>query len=194
MLRTVGTTTTADTLSTGTDTYTVVAADQGASLSCVVTASGAGGAAYAESARTAAGPGRHPARRPHAAPAVGARRRQVDRLAPTTSISDPPLPPRALPGRRAGAGPGRQPRACGRCRRRVTTSSRLRCRRHGRRATCTRQRTRTARASRLTATRFRIVLTRLPVGRHVLKLRAVDVAGHHQVLPTRLVLRTRRAR
>ena len=76
----------------------------------------------------------------------------------------------------------------------LTTSTRVRCRRHGRRATCTRHRTRTARAKRLTSTRFRFVLARLPVGRHVLKLRAVDLAGHHQLLPTRLVLRTRRAR
>ena len=106
----------------------------------------------------------------------------------------PPLPPRALPGRRAGARPGVSRGRPDASRPPSRRAARRRCRRHGRRATCTRQRTRTARASRLTATRFRIVLTRLPVGRHVLKLRAIDVAGHHQVLPTRLVLRTRRAR
>ena len=87
VLRTVGPTTTADTPSTGTDTYTVVAADQGASLRCVVTASSAGGAAYAESARTApVQAGIPPAAA--AAPAVVPPAARVDRLAPTTKVSD----------------------------------------------------------------------------------------------------------
>jgi hypothetical protein len=195
VLRTVGMTTTADTLSTGVDTYTVVAADQGASLSCVVTASGAGGAGYAASAHTAAvQPGIAPTAPAAPAPPAGVpAARQVDRLAPTASISSHRC-------RRARCQVDVRVRDPGVSRGvrtvqgTVTSSERRRCRRHGRRATCTRQRTRTVRASRRTATRFRIVLTRLPAGRHVLKLRAVDVAGHHQVLPTRLVLRTRRPR
>ena len=191
VLRTVGPTTTADTPSTGTDAYTVVAADQGASLRCVVTASSAGGAAYAESARTApVQAGIPPAAA--AAPAVVPPAARVDRLAPTTKVSDHRCR-RArcrVDVRVTDPGVSRGVRTVQAS---VTTSSRHRCRRHGRRTTCTRLRTRTVRASRLTATRFRIVLTRLTVGRHVLKLRAIDVAGHQQVLPTRLVLRTRRA-
>ena len=192
VLRTVGPTTTADTPSTGTDTYTVVAADQGASLRCVVTASSAGGAAYAESARTApVQAGIPPAAA--AAPTVVPPAARVDRLAPTTKVSDHRCR-RArcrVDVRVTDPGVSRGVRTVQAS---VTTSSRHRCRRHGRRTTCTSVRTRAVRASRLTATRFRIVLTRLTAGRHVLKLRAVDVAGHQQVLPTRLVLRTRRAR
>ena len=107
----------ADTPPTGADTYAVIAADQGASLSCVVTASGAGGAAYAESARTAAVQAGHPAagasRRPRVVPAAarstGWPRRR--RSAPTAAAARAARSTSGWPTRASAGG-------CARCRRR----------------------------------------------------------------------------
>src|SRR5262249_26131189 len=76
----------------------------------------------------------------------------------------------------------------------VTSSYRGTCRRNGRRVSCTRHKTKKLSAKRLAATRFQIVASRLPVGRQLFQLYAVDKAGHRQRLATKKTVTTKRAK
>jgi hypothetical protein len=75
----------------------------------------------------------------------------------------------------------------------VRSTYRTTCTRKGRKVPCTKRRTRTLRATSLSSRRFRVVASRLPVGTQLFTLVAVDRAGHRQVLPTRVTLKTKRA-
>lgn len=74
----------------------------------------------------------------------------------------------------------------------VRSTYRSTCRRKGKKVRCTRHRTGKPSVTALSATRFRVVASRLPVGRHLFTLFAVDKAGHHQALPTRKTVTTKK--
>ena len=72
----------------------------------------------------------------------------------------------------------------------VVSTYRARCRRGRRTVTCTRTRTRRLRATRTSAGRYRVVASGLPAGRHVVTIRATDLAGNRQIVAARRALRT----
>ena len=72
----------------------------------------------------------------------------------------------------------------------VVSTYRARCRRGGRTVTCTRIRTRRLRAKRTSAGHYRVVASTLPAGRHVVTVRATDLAGNRQIVAARRALRT----
>jgi Trypsin len=65
------------------------------------------------------------------------------------------------------------------------------CKRNGTSVKCTKRQTRKPSVTSVSANRFRVVASKLPVGTHVFTLVAVDKAGHRQALPTRKTLRTK---
>jgi hypothetical protein len=76
----------------------------------------------------------------------------------------------------------------------VRSTYRTTCTRKGRKVSCTKRRTRTLKATSLSSSSFQVVAAKLPVGTQVFTLVAVDRAGHRQVLPTRVTLKTKRAK
>ena len=72
----------------------------------------------------------------------------------------------------------------------VVSTYRARCRRGRRTVTCTRTRTQRLRARRTSAGRYRVVASGLPAGRHVVTVRATDLAGNRQIVAARRALRT----
>jgi hypothetical protein len=73
----------------------------------------------------------------------------------------------------------------------VRSTYRTTCKRNGKSVTCTKRQARKASVTSVSANRFRVVASKLPVGTHVFTLIAVDKAGHRQALPTRKTLRTK---
>jgi hypothetical protein len=76
----------------------------------------------------------------------------------------------------------------------VRSTYRTTCTRKGRKVSCTKRRSRSLRATSLSSSSFRVVAAKLPVGTQLFTLVAVDRAGHRQVLPTRVTLKTKRAK
>ncbi|MEA2253051.1 MAG: hypothetical protein QOG70_3293 [Solirubrobacteraceae bacterium] len=76
----------------------------------------------------------------------------------------------------------------------VRSTYRTTCTRKGRKVSCTKRRSRSLRATTLSSSSFRVVAAKLPVGTQLFTLVAVDRAGHRQVLPTRVTLKTKRAK
>ena len=173
--------------------YTITSADLGATLRCDVRAANSGGSALASSAPTgtvAAAPATPPTS-PPSTPPVQQSQANLDLNAPVAritkvsctvtrctlwvSVSD------------AGFSAGIQ-----RVQATVRSTYRSRCTRHGRKVACTKHKTGKPSVKALSATRFRVVASKLPVGKQLFTLVAVDKAGHRQALPTRKTVTTKR--
>jgi hypothetical protein len=76
----------------------------------------------------------------------------------------------------------------------VRSTYRGKCTRRGRRVACTRHRTITPRVAALSANRFKVVASKLPVGTQRFTLVAVDKAGHRQAMPTTKTVKTKKPR
>jgi secreted trypsin-like serine protease len=165
--------------------YVATAADVGQPLTCVVDADSPAGTGYATSAPTA------PVLAAGQSPPAAATTRPHDVLAPVARIV------RASCRRSrctltikvadAGFSAG-----IARVEIRVVSTFRTSCRKGGRTVRCTQRRTRSLKAKRIGRRRYEVALRRLPVGRHVVTVIAVDRAGNRQVVADRRTLRTRR--
>jgi secreted trypsin-like serine protease len=168
--------------------YTVQAADAGHRVFCVVearNAGGIGGAISDEVSILAASP----AQIAPVAPVVASR---LPKAAPA------PQPPtlKLLSTRcrqsfctatvRAGKGAGQ--RSVGRVEAKLSYVRRVRCRRHGHRASCIRRFTRRVGARLLSPGRFSITATGLRPGSYTLTLVAIDIAGLRQTHATKVAL------
>jgi hypothetical protein len=168
--------------SSGPAAYTVTAADAGTSLRCIVTAVNAGGKSIKESERTPVIPGVAQPNPPQNnldlnAPVakVTKTRCTVTRCTLTVRVTD------------AAYSAGIKTVQAS-----VTSTYRTTCRKKGRKVRCTRHKTKKLSATRLTAASFRIVASKLPVGKQVFTLYAVDKANHKQRLPTTKTVTTKR--
>jgi secreted trypsin-like serine protease len=156
----------------------------GTSLRCIVVATNPGGATLAQSARTGVVPG-PPVKQPSAssldknAPVakVIKTRCTATRCTLTVSVAD------------AGFSAGIKTVQAT-----VRTTYRGTCRRKGRTVACTRHKTTKPKVKRLLSTRFQIVASKLPVGKQLFTLYAVDKANHRQKLATRKTVTTKRAK
>jgi Trypsin len=162
--------------------YTVTEADAGTALRCIVTATNAGGNGFAESAKTGVVPGVAKPNPPQ---------NSVDKTAPVAKV----VKTRCTSTRctltvtvtDAGFSAGIKTVLAS-----VTSSYRGTCRKNGRKVRCTRHKTKKLTAKRLAATRFQIVASKLPIGKQVFSLYAVDKAGHKQRLATKKTVTTKK--
>ena len=76
----------------------------------------------------------------------------------------------------------------------VTSTYRSTCKRKGKRVSCTRHKTKKLSAKKLAAAKFQIVASKLPVGKQLFQLFAVDKASHRQRLATKKTVTTKRAK
>jgi hypothetical protein len=74
----------------------------------------------------------------------------------------------------------------------VRSTYRTKCKRKGRTVTCTKHRTIKPSVAALTATRFKVVASKLPYGTQRFTLVAIDKAGHRQALPTTKTVKTKK--
>jgi hypothetical protein len=167
--------------STGPADYTVTSADAGTALRCVVTATNAGGTGQAESAKTGLVPGQ----------ATNQNQTNLDKTAPVAKV----IKTRCTATRcvltvkvtDAGFSAGiKTVRAS------VTSTYRGTCKRNGRKVRCTKHKTKKLSAKKLASTKFQIVASKLPVGKQVFTLYAVDKANHRQHLATKKTVTTKR--
>ena len=183
--------------------YTVQAGDVGQSLVCHVKGTNAGGYALADSAAVTVPTPPPPQPRPPPAPTA-----PEPTPEPTPNTPAPPAQDVTAPVARVMS------RSCkaNRCTLTVrvsdagysagirTVQSTVRstyrgtCTKKGRKVACTRHRTKKLTPAALSATTFRVVASKLPVGTQLFTLLAVDKAGHRQTLPTRLTLKTTRSK
>jgi hypothetical protein len=168
--------------SNGPSAYTVNSADAGTSLRCIVTATNAGGTSLAESGRTAPVPGlnKNPSTNSldKTAPVakVTKTRCTATRCVLTVTVTDA--------GYSAGIKTVRSS---------VMSTYRGTCRRkNGRKVRCTKHKTKKLSAKKLAARRFQIVASKLPVGKQLFTLYAVDKANHRQHLATKKTVTTKR--
>lgn len=167
--------------------YVVTAQDAGMALRCVVSAVNPGGASVASSAPSPVVPGppqlppptqNNSAQDSHAPVArVTHSACTVTRCTLTVTVTD------------AGYSAGIKA-----LRATVRSTYRGKCTRRGRRVACTRHRTIKPRVAALTANRFKVVASKLPVGTQRFTLVAVDKAGHRQAMPTTKTVKTRKPR
>jgi hypothetical protein len=164
--------------------YTVTTQDAGTSLRCIVVATNPGGKVYAETARTGVIPGPL-VNRPSStsldknAPVakITKVRCTVTRCTLSVTVTD------------AGYSAGiKTVRAS------VRSAYRGTCRRNGRRVACTRHKTTKPKVKKLSAKKFRITASKLPVGKQLFTLYAVDKANHRQRLATKKTVTTKRSR
>ena len=76
----------------------------------------------------------------------------------------------------------------------MRSTYRSRCKRKGsqRRVACTKHRTSKPSVAALTATRFKVVASKLPYRHPALHAVAIDKAGHRQALPTTKTVKTKK--
>jgi secreted trypsin-like serine protease len=161
--------------------YTVTSADAGTALRCVVTATNAGGKGFAASAPTGFVPGLN----------TNAPTNSLDKNAPVAKV----VKTRCTATRcvltvtvtDAGYSAGIKTVLAS-----VTSTYRGTCKRNGRKVRCTRHKTKKLSAKRLAAKKFQIVASKLPVGKQVFTLYAVDKANHRQHLATKKTVTTKR--
>jgi V8-like Glu-specific endopeptidase len=172
--------------------YTITGADLGAMLRCDVRAANSGGSALASSAPTAAvaaAPSTPPSTTP--SPPVQQSQTNLDLNAPVARITKVSCTVTrctlSVSVSDAGFSAGiRTVQAT------VRSTYRSTCKRHGRKVACTKHKTRKLSVKALSATRFRVVASKLPVGKQLFTLVAVDKAGHRQALPTRKTVTTKK--
>jgi hypothetical protein len=76
----------------------------------------------------------------------------------------------------------------------VRSTYRGTCRKNGRKVKCTKHKTKKLTAKKLAARKFQIVASKLPVGKQLFTLYAVDKANHRQHLATKKTVTTKRAK
>jgi secreted trypsin-like serine protease len=176
------------------NSYTVQPGDAGATLRCDVKGTNGGGLAFASSAAvTVPVPQQAPPQVTPPQPAPPQQPVQQDSSAPvarvtkttctstrctlTVSVTD------------AGFSAGIQTVKAS-----VKSSYRTTCKRKGskKRVACTKTKTGRASVSALSATRFKVVASKLPIGKQVFTLVAIDKAGHRQALPTTKTVTTKK--
>jgi secreted trypsin-like serine protease len=169
--------------SSGPADYTVTAADAGTALRCIVTATNAGGKGVAETARIGPVPGvnKNPGSNSLDKNAPVAKviktRCTATRCVLTVTVTD------------AGYSAGiKTVRAS------VRSTYRGTCRKNGRKVKCTKHKTKKLTAKKLAARKFQIVASKLPVGKQLFTLYAVDKANHRQHLATKKTVTTKRAK
>jgi hypothetical protein len=163
--------------------YTITAQDAGATLRCEVTATNPGGAAVAQTPSTGviAGP----------PPPTTTTQQSLDLYAPVARITKTRCTVTrctlSVSVRDAGFSAGiRTVQAS------VRSTYRSTCKRHGRKVACTKHKTSRPKVKALGATRFQVVASKLPIGKQLFTLYAVDRAGHRQSLPTRKTVTTKK--
>jgi Trypsin len=168
--------------------YTVTAQDAGTTLRCDVTAKNSGGAVVAKTGATGviAGP-------PATPPSPNPPQRSLDLYAPVARITKVNCTATrcTLSVTVADAGYSAGIKTVQAT---VKSTYRSSCKRHGRKVACTRHRTTKPSVKALGATRFQIVASKLPVGKQLFSLYAVDVAGHRQALATRKTVTTKKTK
>jgi V8-like Glu-specific endopeptidase len=174
--------------------YTITSADLGAVLRCDVRAANSGGSALASSAPTgtvAAAPSTPPTSPPSTPPPVQQSQTNLDLNAPVARITKVSCTVTrctlSVSVSDAGFSAGIRTVQTS-----VRSTYRSRCTRDGRKVACTRHKTGKPSVKALSATRFRVVASKLPVGKQLFTLVAVDKAGHRQALPTRKTITTKR--
>jgi Trypsin len=169
--------------SNGPAAYTVTAADAGTALRCIVTASNLGGSSLAESGRTSPVPGlnKNPGSNSldkNAPVAKVVRTRCTStRCVLTVTVTD------------AGYSAGIKTVQAS-----VRSTYRGTCRKNGRKVKCTKHKTKKLSAKKLAARKLQIVASKLPVGKQLFTLYAVDKADHRQHLATKKTVTTKRAK
>ena len=167
--------------SNGPAAYIVSTADAGTSLRCIVTATNAGGTSLAESARIGPVPGlnKNPGSNSLDKNAPVAKvvktRCTATRCVLTVTVTD------------AGYSAGIKTVQAT-----VRSTYRGTCRKNGRKVRCTKHKTKKLSAKKLASKRFQIVASKLPVGKQLFTLVAVDKAGHKQRLATKKTVTTKR--
>jgi secreted trypsin-like serine protease len=164
--------------------YVVTAQDAGTSLRCIVAATNPGGTSLAETARTGVVPGA-PVKQPPAS--------SLDKNAPVAKV----IKTRCTSTRctltvavtDAGFSAGIKTVQAT-----VRSTYRTTCTRKGRRVACTKTKTSKPKVKKLAAKKFRVVASKLPIGKQLFTLYAVDKANHRQHLPTKKTVRTRAAK
>jgi trypsin len=173
--------------------YTITAADLGAMLRCDVRAANSGGSALASSAPSAtiaAAPATPPTTTP-VTPTQPQAQPILDVNAPVARITKVTCTATrctlSVSVRDAGYSAGiRTVKAT------VRSTYRSTCKRQGRKVACTKHKTGKPSVKALSATRFSVVASKLPIGKQLFTLVAVDNAGHRQALPTRKTVTTKR--
>jgi Trypsin len=169
--------------SNGPAAYTVSSADAGTSLRCIVTATNAGGTSLAESARTSPVPGLN--KNPGS--------NSLDKNAPVAKIIKTRCTARrcvlTVTVTDAGYSAGIKTVQAS-----VTSTYRGTCRKNGRKVRCTKHKTKKLSAKKLASKKFQIVASKLPIGKQLFTLVAVDKAGHKQRLATKKTVTTKRAK
>jgi len=178
----------------GSDTgYTISSQDVGMTLRCDVTATNSGGAVVARSGST--GVITAPPSTPTEPPAQQQQQQQQNRdiYAPVARITKVSCTATrcTLTVTVADAGYSSGIRTVQAS---VKSTYRSTCRKHGRKVTCTKHKTGKTSVKALGATRFQIVASKLPVGKQLFTLVAIDVAGHRQSLPTHKTVTTKKAK
>jgi hypothetical protein len=166
--------------------YTVTAQDAGTTLRCDVTAKNSGGAVVAKTGSTGviAGPPATPA-------SPSPPQHSLDLYAPVARITKVSCTVTrcTLSVTVADAGYSAGIKTVQAT---VRSTYRSSCTRHGRKVACTRHRTTKPSVKALGGTRFQIVASKLPVGKQLFSLYAVDVAGHRQALATHKTVTTKK--
>jgi Trypsin len=167
--------------STGPADYTVAAGDAGTQLRCVVTATNAGGKGIAQSAKTGfvAGINKNPPKNSLDKTAPVAKviktRCTATRCVLTVTVSD------------AGYSAGIKTVLAS-----VISTYRGTCTRKGKKVHCTKRKTKKLSAKKLASKKFQVVASKLPIGKQVFTLYAVDKANHRQHLATKKTVTTKR--
>jgi hypothetical protein len=170
--------------SNGPAAYTLTAADAGTALRCIVTATNPGGRSIAESARTGVVPGvakpsqpKNSADKNAPVAKVIKTRCTATRCVLTVTVTDA--------GYSAGIKTVQST---------VTSTYRATCRKNGRKVKCTKHKTKKLSAKKLATKKFQIVASKLPIGKQLFTLYAVDKANHKQRLATKKTVTTKRAK
>jgi Trypsin len=169
--------------STGPASYTVAAADAGTALRCVVTATNAGGRGVAQSAPTATIPGVN----------QNAPKNSLDKTAPVAKVIKTKCTATrcvlTVTVTDAGYSAGIKTVLAS-----VTSTYLGTCKRNGRKVRCTKHKTKKLSAKKLASKKFQVVASKLPIGKQVFTLYAVDKANHRQHLATKKTVTTKRAK
>jgi secreted trypsin-like serine protease len=172
-------------------TYTIQPADAGNALACNVKGKNAGGLAFAESAAMTVPVPAQQSPAPVQPPSQGGSQTLQDTAAPVARVTKATCTATRctlmVSVTDAGFSAGIKTVQSS-----VRSTYRTRCKRNGRTVTCTKHRTIKPSVAALTATRFKVVASKLPYGTQRFTLVAIDKAGHRQALPTTKTVKTKK--
>jgi hypothetical protein len=162
--------------------YVVTSQDIGTALRCVVTATNAGGTSVAQSAATGVVPGPTPPPQPKVEYDLYAPVAKVTKASCTSSTCTLTVTVKD-PGYSAGI---KTIKAT------VRSTYHSTCTKHGRKVSCTKHRTSRPKVKAVSSRTFHVVASKLPIGKQLFTLYAIDKAGHRQALPTHKTVTTKR--